>query len=135
MEDVHTHWAIQLEALFEDPSQVPVDRQFMLQGLLAMQRGELDEATSLFRRAQRKDTHPFSMLATLALGECLRLSGKEGAALKAWRAVLTDEHAPVSSQYGAWLGIANTLEPRGDSPELQDAHAQLQHLEPLLPKP
>lgn len=126
-------WTAQLETLFEDPSQVPEDRQFMLQGLLAMQRGDVHEATSCFRRAQRKDAPPFSTLAALALGECLRLSGKEGAALKAWRTIAEDDEASPSSRYGAWLGIATTLEARGESPELKHARAQLRHLDTLLP--
>lgn len=105
------------------------DRSFLLRGLAAMQDGDLKEATTCFRRAQRKDAQPYASIAGVALGECLRLEQKEGAAIKAWRAVERDPGAPSSSRYGALLGIARLLEERGDEP--RELERTLQEIDTL----
>lgn len=126
-------WRAELEQLAqqEEGSTQPQaeDRAFLLRGLTAMQEGDIKEATTCFRRAQRKDTQPYASIAGVALGECLRLDRKEGAAIKTWRAVERDPNAPASSRYGALLGIAKLLEERGDEP--RELERTLQEIDTL----
>lgn len=104
------------------------DRQHVLRGIAALQQGDVEAAKDAFRKAQRKDDGPFTAIATLALGECLRLEGKEGAALNTWKKITADPSAPPSSHYCAWLGIASLLQARGPSKELEQATARLDAL-------
>ena len=125
-------WSEQLEALFERPDEVPEDRRHTLEGMLAMQRGDLKLATTLFRRALRRDAEPFKSLSAVALGECLRLEGKGGAALKTWRALTKDPDASAAQRYGAWLGVARLAEERQDAREIEQARRALELLDAEL---
>ncbi len=90
------------------------DRKLFLEGVRLLAGEDLEGATRAFRRAQRRGALPYSAMASVSLGECLRVSGKEGAALKAWREVGEDDSAPKVARHMAWLSIATLYRARGD---------------------
>ncbi len=128
--DDAVNWQEVLIKAAQQDGDLPEDRAHVLKGLHAMQQGDLKAAMTLFRRGQRKDQGDFSWIASVALGECLRLENKEGAALKAWRLVAYDQSAPVSARYGALLGMAKLLEARdGEDAELAKVQSLLAELD------
>jgi len=108
------------------------DRALLLEGLKHLERGELDEAVKVFRRAQRVCEQPFTATASVALGWCLKIEGKHGAALKTWRKLGQDNSAPVESRFMALVSASTLLEERQDEHELERVHAELEAIEPLL---
>ena len=90
------------------------DRRAYLQGALALQKGDLLGAQSSFRRATRQCSEPYAALARVALGECLRVDGKEGAALRAWTTVADNEHAPIEARRLALVSLQVAYERRDD---------------------
>lgn len=109
----------QLEELASalDPARIEEageDRQLFLEGVRLLAEEDVEGATRAFRRAQRRGSLPYSALASVSLGECLRISGKEGAALRAWKEVAEDVTAPDAAKQMAWLSIATLYRTRGD---------------------
>lgn len=105
------------------------DRKTFLEGIAHLRDGDVTQATASFRRAQRRGEAPFTYLASVALGECLRLDGKEGAALRAWRSVGEDEDAPDVARYLAWLSTANLYKERNEEAGLVEAAIKLEAFE------
>ena len=103
------------QALQGDLEGAGEDRRELLEGVRALRDGQLDQAVRLFRRARRRGQAPFDALAQVALGECLRVQGKEGAALRAWRGVAEDEQAPGAARHVAWLSCAALYQGRGEA--------------------
>ena len=100
----------------------------------ALASGDVEQATKQLRRAIRQAKAPYDTLSQVALGECERLRGKEGMAIKAWKSVAQDEQAPESSRYLAWLSIAALEETRQDERAAQAARQALEQLDFELPE-
>ena len=125
--------ALQAASAHLSPEQAaswPEERRAFLEGLAELSKGQLEAAAQAFRRAGRKSEPPFGGLAQLALGECERLRGKEGMALKVWKALAQDAQAERSTRRMAWLSIAALEERRGDERALGEAKAALEALGP-----
>lgn len=98
----------------EHIEQLPQDRRAFFEGLAAMAYGQLEEAQKLLRKAQRQCEEPYVSLSALALGECERLRGKEGMALKAFKRLGQDEDALTSARYLAWSSVVIMEQARQD---------------------
>lgn len=118
----------------EQLAQLPEDRRPFFEGLAALASGDVEQATKQLRRATRQAKAPYDTLSQVALGECERLRGKEGMAIKAWKSVAQDEQAPESSRYLAWLSIAALEETRQDERAAQAARQALEQLDFELPE-
>ncbi len=116
------------QTLDENLSSATPGRSVFFQALQALHNGQSDEATKLFRTAARTADVPFNTMAQNALAECERLNGREGAALRTWRKVATQNDAPHAARYIAWMSIAALEEARGDEKAVAKARAALDEL-------
>lgn len=118
----------------EQIAELPEDRRPFFEGLAWLAQGDVEQATKQLRSAIRQAKAPYDTLSQVALGECERLRGKEGMAIKAWKRVAHDEGAPESSRYLAWLSIAALEETRQDERAAQAARQALEQLGFELPQ-
>ena len=110
------------------------DRRSFLEGVEQLGCGNLEEANASFRRAARSADPPFDAMARVARGECERLRGKLGLAIRQWRRVAEDDRTAPAPRYMAWLSLAAVAESRGDDQLLKTARqaiATLEHSEQI----
>ncbi len=111
-----------------EEGRAPEDRRLYLEGLRQLGDGDLEAAHATFRRGCREAAPPFDTLCRVARGECERLRGHHGAALRQWRRVTDDADAPPAARYMAWMSIAARAESRGDQQLLSEATGALDDL-------
>ena len=104
------------------------DRRAFLVGAQLLAAGDVEGAIKAFRRAQRLCEEPYCAMASVSLGECLRLQEKEGAALKCWRAIAQAPEAPPAARKMAYLSIAALCQSRQDDEGAQRALASSQSI-------
>lgn len=109
--------------------EVDPDRRLFLEGVQKLEQGDLEEATKKFRRAARKSPPPFDALARVSRGECERLRGNLGVAIRQWREVAENDNAPSAARYMAWLSIAAAADSRDDDRLLERARRAIDDLE------
>lgn len=112
-----------------DEDDVGQGRRRFFEGVRALQEEQTEEAVQKFRRAARDAGAPFDDLARVARGECERLRGKTGVALREWREVAEAEHVEPPIRYMAWLSIAAAAESRSADRLLERAHRAIAELE------
>lgn len=98
-----------------DDDAIAVGRQPFFMALREMARGEYAAAAAMFRRAARTVEAPLDALALYALGECERVQGREGAAIRTFSGLGHDERAPHEARYFALLALTSLEEARGDA--------------------
>jgi hypothetical protein len=108
------------------------DRRGYFEGLLALKSGDVVEAQRRFKAAAKGCAAPYDALAQVALGECERLGGKHGLALKTWRKVAEDEAQPLVARLTAWTSIAAVEAERANKRGAEEAERHRQTLEKLL---
>lgn len=108
------------------------DRRGYFEGLVALREGSLEEAQRRFKAAARSCAAPYDALSLVALGECERVSGRHGVALKTWRKVAQDEAQPVVARLTAWTSIAAVEAERANVRGAEEAERHRQTLENLL---
>jgi hypothetical protein len=113
-------------------AEVAEDRRGYFEGLAALKAGDLAGATRRFKEACKACEAPFDALALVALGECERVSGRHGVALKTWRKVAQDEAQPVVARLTAWTSIAAVEAERANTRGAEEAERHRQTLENLL---
>lgn len=113
----------------ETPTALTPGREGYLEGLELLRQGEVDAAAEAFARAARRAEAPFDALSTVARGECERVRGRHGSALRLWRRVATRRSAPPAAQYMAWLSIAALAADRQNPSLLTRARDALVRLE------
>ena len=104
-------------------------RKGYLRGLELLRDGDADGASAAFAQTARLAAHPFDALAMVARGECDRLRGRQGTALRLWRTVATRRSAPAAARYMAWLSIAALAADRQDQTLLARARDALDRLQ------
>ena len=130
---MHHDLANTLRASLDDPNASVEDRRHTLEGLASLASGDLKAATAAFRRAQHRDAAPFDAVAAVALAECLRAEGREGAAVKTWREAIDNPTTPDAVRYAAWLGLAALYASRQDDQGVRQAQAALDALSHIAP--
>ena len=118
----------QIEAGLDD-GEVADDRQTFVEGLKQLEAGKVDRATRKFRRAARQAPAPINFLARVARGECERLRGNHGLAIRQWKQVAEEADAPASTRYMAWLSLAAAARAREDEQLLERAERAISQLE------
>lgn len=113
-------------------AEASADRRGYFEGLLALKGGDVGEAQRRFKAAAKGCEAPYGALAQVALGECERLSGKHGLALKTWRKVAEDEAQPLVARLTAWTSIAAVEAERANKRGADEAERHRQTLENLL---
>jgi lipopolysaccharide biosynthesis regulator YciM len=113
----------------ETPAALTPGREGYLEGLDRLREGDVDAAAEAFARAARAAQAPFDALSTVARGECERVRGRHGAAIRLWRRVATRRTAPPAARYMAWLSIAALAADRQDRSLLTRASQELVRLE------
>lgn len=108
------------------PEEVTEERKPYFDALRVLREGDFKEAHKSFKRASRVAEAPFDVLALIAAGECEYRLGRQGAALKTWRKVATDDALADALRYTAWLNIASLEEARDNRRGLDEANAALQ---------
>jgi lipopolysaccharide biosynthesis regulator YciM len=108
---------------------VPPGREAYLSGLDLLRNGEVARASEAFGRGARRADPPFDALSTVARGECERVRGRHGAALRHWRGVANRDSAPAAARYMAWLSIAALAADRDDPTLLTRAEDALERLQ------
>ena len=114
----------------EGLDEVDPDREDFFQAFFSLQQGDVDAAIEGFRKASRTSGPPFDALSMVAVGECQRLKGKQGAAMREWESIAEDEDAPHSARYVAWLSLAALAEEREDESLLARANDALEAISP-----
>lgn len=109
-------WA-KVEARWEE---VDPERRFFLKGLGHLQRGEVEEASRVFRRGARTLAAPFDTMSGLAHGRCEVIRGRHGVALRIFRA-LAMSSAPGELRRLAWMEVADLARERDDGSLLEQA--------------
>ncbi|MFW5968933.1 MAG: hypothetical protein ACOCV2_15520 [Persicimonas sp.] len=109
-----------------DDEDLEEDREAFFEALYMLQSGDLEAAVSGFRRAARKSGAPFDALSTVALAECQRVRGREGAAVREWEKIAADEDAPSAARYISWLSLAAIAEKRDDEKLFERANEALE---------
>lgn len=102
----------------------PARRSF-LEGLRHLQRGELEEASRVFRRVARTGEAPFDTMAQMAHGRCEVVRGRVGVALRIFRSV-TGSEAPQQLKRLAWMEMADLARQRDDAQLLAQARRGMQ---------
>jgi len=120
--------AERIETRLEE-GEVASGRRRFFEGLRALQSDRPEEATRNFRRAARNADPPFDALSRVARGECERVRGNTGVALREWRRVAESDTAPKPARYMAWLSIAAAAESRSDEELLERARSAIDELE------
>jgi lipopolysaccharide biosynthesis regulator YciM len=108
---------------------VDAEREDFFTALFLLQNGDVSGAVDEFRKAARTSGSPFDALSMVALGECQRLRGKEGAAIREWKKIADDEDAPHAARYVAWLSLASVAEAREDEALLERANEALEEIQ------
>ena len=98
-------------------------------GLDLLRNGEVARASETFGRGARSADSPFDALSTVARGECERVRGRHGLALRHWREVANRDSAPAAARYMAWLSIAALAADRDDPTLLGRAEDALKRLQ------
>ena len=108
--------------------EVDAEREDFFTALFLLQNGDVSGAIEEFRKAARTSSAPFDSLSIVALGECQRLRGKQGAAIREWKRIADDEDAPHAARYVAWLSLARVAEEREDEQLLARANEALEEI-------
>jgi hypothetical protein len=116
----------------ESVAEVSEDRRGYFEGLAALKAGDLAAATRKFKAACKGCEAPFDALAMVALGECERVGGRHGVALRTWRKVATDEAQPAVARLTAWTSIAAVEAERANARGAEEAERHRQTIENLL---
>ncbi len=106
-----------VESNWED---IGADRKLFFRGLRCLQQGEIVDASRVFRRAARCCPAPFSTMAKMAHGRCEVVRGRQGAAVRTFRAVAVSD-IPTGLKKMAWMELADVARERGDNALLQQA--------------
>lgn len=112
-----------------EAGEVVEERRIFVEGLERLQAGDVTEATRAFRRAARQSPAPINYLARVARGECERLQGRDGLAIRQWQRVADDADAPAATRYMAWLSLAAAAQSRGDDQLLERAERAITQFE------
>ena len=100
----------------ENPSTTsPPKTRHFFEGITLLKAGQLPEAIKAFRQAVRHAPPPWGDHAQVALGQCHMALGKEGAALRSWESVATDQRADLAARWMALLCLQARHESRGET--------------------
>lgn len=103
------------------------DRRLFLGALVALGRGEVEEAAGRFRRAARCAPEPFCYMAQLGHGRCEVLRGHEGIALKIFKEFVGG-NGPDELKQLAWMEVADLGRGREDQDLVARACRELRML-------
>ncbi len=113
-----------LEAMSGKVTDAPADRAAYFEGLVKLGEGAEEEARKLFRRASRSCSSPYDALSRVAAAQLEARRGKHGVAVRALRALASDEDTPQAARAMAFWHLAVIAQARGEDAEADLAQAR-----------